>query len=89
LRGGEVTTIKVVHLVRTPGQMHIFANFAEDVWREFRKERRIEVDLDAVDHGSATLLITMRPALKRRVLPKVDLLIQRNMLEGKVRVEGD
>ena len=82
--------IRITHLVRTdPVQMHYFANFAEDVWRRYRDDRRVEVDLDAVDKGSPVLAITTRVSVKGRTLNELDKLIEESGLKETILLEAD
>jgi hypothetical protein len=66
-----------------------FANFAEDVWCKYREDRRVEVDLDAVDHGSPVLVITTRVSLKGRTLTELGKLIERSGLKETILLESD
>ena len=82
--------VNVVSLDLTPIGTHKFRNFAEEVWCEYRENARVEVDLHAVDHGRAVLVIASRKGLKGRIRVALNQLIRKHMLEGLVRVEdGD
>lgn len=81
--------INVIHMDRTsPTEMHKFCNFAEDVWFEYRDNRRVEVDLDVVDHGSTILAITSQVGFQGRITTKLHQLIRKHMLEALVKVQA-
>lgn len=64
-----MATIRVIHSDRSnPNRMHMFGNLAEDIWRAFRENPRVEGDLEAVDRGSVTLVLQVRTGLKGRAL---------------------
>jgi plasmid stabilization system protein ParE len=79
--------IRVCHLDReSPAQIHRFANLAEDLYREFRDNPRIGVDLDAVDHGSPVLVVKARTGLKGRVVQTIKRYIRQHGLAETVQV---
>ena len=81
--------INVVHLDRSTAlQLHYFANFAEDVYREYQNNPRVEVDLGAVDRGSGVLVMSSRVGLKGRIEMRLDQLIKKHFLFGHVRIES-
>jgi hypothetical protein len=67
--------------------MHMFGNLAEDIWRAFRDNPRVEADLEAVDKGSDTLVLQVRTGLKGRALQTIRGLIDQHMMTGDVTVE--
>lgn len=67
----------------------MFSNLAEDVWRQFRDDPRVNTDLEAVDHGSDTLVVTTRPALKGRTIQTVRGIIDKHMMESDVRIDDE
>lgn len=85
----DPVNIDVVHLDRTSDeQLRYFANFAEAVYREFRDNPRVMVDLEAVDQGSSVLAIISRAGLQRRIVKRLSKLIEIHFLSGHVRIEN-
>ena len=80
-------------IIRVTGQdrsllgMTSFHNFAEAVWPEFRHSGRVQSDLDAVDHGSATLMIHCRSGLTKRVLTRIDEIAKMHAVSDVIRIE--
>ncbi|MGL4308942.1 MAG: hypothetical protein ACRCSU_00535 [Paracoccaceae bacterium] len=81
--------IRIINLeANEPRQLHYFANFAEEVWRKYCDDRRVEVDLNAVDNGSSVLIVTTRGSLKGRIIAEIAKLIERSGLKDTILVES-
>jgi hypothetical protein len=67
----------------------MFGNLAEDIWRQFRDDPRVDADLHAIDHGSDTLVVTTRTALKGLTVQTISQIIKKHMMESDVRIDTD
>lgn len=86
-RPPDSATIRVTGLDRSSRGMTSFHNFTEAVWAEFRNSGRVQSDLNAVDHGSATLTIHCRTGLTKRVLTRVDEIAKMHMVTDVIQIE--
>ncbi len=85
-RPPDSATIRVTGLDRSSRGMTNFHHFAEAVWAEFLHSGRVQSDLDAVDHGSATLTILCRTGLTKRVLARIDEIAKTHRITEVIQI---
>lgn len=82
--------IEILHIDRTdPAGFPMFNDLAADIWRCFRDDPRVDVDLAASDNGSNMLIATTRIPLKGRTLQTIHKIVERHMMGDDIRIGSD
>ena len=67
--------------------IHRIRNFGEDLWRSFREEKRITVNLEEVDRAQDQIAYLVHGQFLRRSLTEVHRLLKVHFMENEVVIE--
>jgi hypothetical protein len=68
--------------------VHRIQNFGEDLWRIFRDNRRVEIDLEEIDHAIDEITFLVRDTFLKKSLNEVHHLLKVHFMENEVIIEA-
>lgn len=69
--------------------IHRIHNFGEDLWRSFREDKRVEVDLEEIDRAVSEIAYLVRPRFLKRSMSEVHRLLQVHFMESEVVIDTE
>ena len=67
--------------------IHRIRNFGEDLWRSFREEKRVTVNLEEIDRAQDEIAYLVHGQFLRRSLTEVHRLLKVHFMENEVVIE--
>ncbi len=67
--------------------IHWFHNFGEEIWREFRDERHVEVRIEEVDRSVDSFDLSTRTLMLNQVLKRCERIRRAHLLEERVQID--
>ncbi len=80
-------TITIIHSKTDPDSIHKFRNFGEELWREYRNEKRYDIDIDEIDHAIDRISITVKSSVIGRAQSTIQKLLKSHFLYADCKVE--
>ena len=65
-------TVTIRHLAQYETSVHKFRNFGEDLWRLWRDDKRVRIDLDEIDRADTAFSFQVRGPMLKRALKALD-----------------
>ncbi|MER9238374.1 hypothetical protein [Mesorhizobium sp. M0633] len=70
-------------------EVHRIQNFGEDLWRSFRDNNRIQIDLGEIDRAVDEITFLVRDTFLKRSLPEVHRLLKVHFMETEAVIETE
>ncbi|MBZ9864338.1 hypothetical protein LB515_03020 [Mesorhizobium sp. CA15] len=67
--------------------IHRIQNFGEDLWRSFRENKHVEIDLEEIDRAKDEIAYLVHSRFLRRSLSEVHRLLKVHFMEGEVVID--
>ncbi|QKC83672.1 hypothetical protein EB232_20585 [Mesorhizobium sp. NZP2077] len=67
--------------------IHRIPNFGEDLWRSFREEKGVTINLEEIDRAQGEIAYLVHSSFPRRSLTEVHRLLKVHFMENEVVVE--
>jgi hypothetical protein len=69
--------------------IHRIRNFGEDLWRSFRDNNRIEIDLGEIDEAIDEIAFLVRDTFLKQSMPEVRRLLEVHLMETEAIVDTE
>ncbi len=69
--------------------IHRIRNFGEDLWRSFREDKQVEVDLGEIDRAVDEVTYVVRRRFLKRSLTEVHRLLGVHFMENEVVIDTE
>ena len=69
--------------------VHRIHNFGEDLWRSFRGNNRIQIDLGEIDQALDEITFLVRDTFLKRSLPEVHRLLKVHLMETEAVIDTE
>ncbi|PBC11856.1 hypothetical protein [Mesorhizobium sp. WSM3859] len=67
--------------------VHRIQNFGEDLWRSFRDNNRIQIDLGEIDRAVDEITFVVRDTFLKKSLPEVHRVLRAHLMETEAIVD--
>ena len=67
--------------------VHRIHNFGEDLWRRFRDNNRVDIDLEEIDRAVGEISIRVRDSFLSKGLDEVRRLLKTHLMENEVVID--
>ncbi|MCV3208560.1 hypothetical protein OHD62_27275 [Mesorhizobium sp. YC-39] len=67
--------------------VHRIRNFGEDLWRGYRANNRIQIDLGEIDHATDEISFLVRDTFLNRRLTEVHRLLKVHLMENEAVID--
>ena len=67
--------------------IHRIHNFGEDLWRSFRDNNRVDIDLEEIDRAVGEISFLVRDSFLKRSLSEVHRLLTVHFMENEVVID--
>ncbi|MDX8516587.1 hypothetical protein RFM70_32530 [Mesorhizobium sp. VK23E] len=67
--------------------IHRIRNFGEDLWRSFRDNKHVEIDLKEIDRAKDEIIYLVHGRFLRRSLSEVHRLLKVHFMESEVVID--
>ncbi|MDX8527554.1 hypothetical protein RFM68_23930 [Mesorhizobium sp. MSK_1335] len=69
--------------------VHRIRNFGEDLWRSFREDKHVEVDLEEIDRALDEIVYSVRRRFLKRSLSEVHRLLTVHFMENEMVIDTE
>ena len=73
--------VEIVVICPSAADLHRFRNFGEDLWRAFRDDDRVSLDIDEVDRAITHFTVKVH-AWSKDIVRKIERMLVKHRLDG-------
>ncbi|AZN99615.1 hypothetical protein EJ066_22205 [Mesorhizobium sp. M9A.F.Ca.ET.002.03.1.2] len=81
------TRVRIRFIDWEKSTIHRIQNFGEDLWRSYRANNRVEIDLGEIDRARDEIIFLVRDTFLKKSLTEVHRLLKVHLMESEVVID--